>query len=469
MKKLNLFNLAWPIFIETAMFILLGFIDVYILSSYDDLAASSVNTANQTISIVTIVFQILSTAGAVMISQYLGAGKRKDASLVSVLLITSQLFFGVIISVIFLLFNRPVLMLIGADGQILEYASGYLTLVGGTMMFQALMNACAVIIRNHGMTKLPMFVTAGMNVLNTGLDLLTVPTMGVTGAAIATAISRIICSIVLVIILFKKIESQSAFKLLKPFPKKEFLSMLKIGVPSAMETFLYNLSQLAITSIVLYCLSENELIAKTYLQIITMFFYLFSMAIGQASQIMIGHLVGAKEYDEAYRQGLRSYRTALIITVITCIIGIVLRKPLISVFTDNPEVIAIGCTILLMNAFLEFGRTTNLVIINCMRGAGDVYFPAICAVLSNWVISVGCSYLLAVVCGMGIYGLWIALAADECVRGIMMIIRWKSGAWRAKRVVKESDGEESTTNQFVLANEKGAVALSPQKEKDRVA
>lgn len=469
MKKLNLFNLAWPIFIETAMFILLGFIDVYILSSYDDLAASSVNTANQTISIVTIVFQILSTAGAVMISQYLGAGKRKDASLVSVLLITSQLFFGVIISVIFLLFNRPVLMLIGADGQILEYASGYLFIVGGTMMFQALMNACAVIIRNHGMTKLPMFVTAGMNVLNTGLDLLTVPTMGVTGAAIATAISRIICSIVLVIILFKKIESPSAFKLLKPFPKKEFLSMLKIGVPSAMETFLYNLSQLAITSIVLYCLSENELIAKTYLQIITMFFYLFSMAIGQASQIMIGHLVGAKEYDEAYRQGLRSYRTALIITVITCIIGIVLRKPLISVFTDNPEVIAIGCTILLMNAFLEFGRTTNLVIINCMRGAGDVYFPAICAVLSNWVISVGCSYLLAVVCGMGIYGLWIALAADECVRGIMMIIRWKSGAWRAKRVVKESDGEKSTTNQFVLASEKGAVALSPQKEKDRVA
>lgn len=469
MKKLNLFNLAWPIFIETAMFILLGFIDVYILSSYDDLAASSVNTANQTISIVTIVFQILSTAGAVMISQYLGAGKRKDASLVSVLLITSQLFFGVIISVIFLLFNRPVLMLIGADGQILEYASGYLFIVGGTMMFQALMNACAVIIRNHGMTKLPMFVTAGMNVLNTGLDLLTVPTMGVTGAAIATAISRIICSIVLVIILFKKIESQSAFKLLKPFPKKQFLSMLKIGVPSAMETFLYNLSQLAITSIVLYCLSENELIAKTYLQIITMFFYLFSMAIGQASQIMIGHLVGAKEYDEAYRQGLRSYRTALIITVITCIIGIVLRKPLISVFTDNPEVIAIGCTILLMNAFLEFGRTTNLVIINCMRGAGDVYFPAICAVLSNWVISVGCSYLLAVVCGMGIYGLWIALAADECVRGIMMIIRWKSGAWRAKRVVKEPDREESTTNQFVLANEKGAVALSPQKEKDRVA
>ena len=207
-----------------------------------------------------------------------------------------------------------------------------------------------------------------------------VPMMGVQGAAIATGVSRIISSIVLLIILFKKIESPSALKLLKPFPRGEFLSMLKIGVPSAMETFLYNLSQLLITSIVLYCLSENELIAKTYLQIITTFFYLFAMSIGQASQIMIGHLVGAKRYDEAYRQGFRSYRTVIIITVVTCTIGIFLRKPLLSVFTYNAEVIAIGCTILLMNAVLEFGRTTSIVIIACMRGAGDVYFPTACAV-----------------------------------------------------------------------------------------
>lgn len=439
MKKLKLFNLAWPIFIETAMFMLLGFIDVYILSQYDDLAASSVNTANQTVSIVTIVFQILSTAGAVMISQYLGAKERRSASLVSVLLLTSQVFFGVIVSAVFLLFNRPFLMLVGADGQILDYASRYLSIVGGTMMFQALINGCSVIIRNHGMTRMTMFVTAGMNILNTGLDIVLVPAMGVEGAAIATCISRVISSIVLVIILFTKIESPSAFKLLKPFPKREFLSMLKIGIPSALETFLYNLSQLVITSIVLYYLSENELITKTYVQIITMFFYLFAMSIGQASQIMIGHLVGAKEYDEAYRQGLRSYRTALLISVITCTIGILLRKPLLGFFTDNADVIAIGSTILLMNAVLEFGRTTNIVIIACMRGAGDVYFPTICAVMSNWIISVAGSYLFAVVFGMGIYGLWIALAADEIVRGIMMIIRWKSGAWKNKRVVKDRE------------------------------
>ena len=69
MKKLKLFNLAWPIFVETLLFMFLGFVDVFILSKYDDLAASSVNTANQAVSITTIVFTVISTASAVLISQ----------------------------------------------------------------------------------------------------------------------------------------------------------------------------------------------------------------------------------------------------------------------------------------------------------------------------------------------------------------------------------------------------------------
>ena len=96
----------------------------------------------------------------------------------------------------------------------------------------------------------------------------------------------------------------------------------------------------------------------------------------------------------------------------------------------------LGMNILLINCLLEWGRTTNLVLIACLRGSGDVYFPTACAIFSNWSISVLCSYLLAVVAGLGIYGLWIALAADEFVRGILMLIRWKSGKWRTKRIVK---------------------------------
>ena len=159
---------------------------------------------------------------------------------------------------------------------------------------------------------------------------------------------------------------------------------------------------------------------------------------------MIGHLVGAGRYDEACRQGYQSHRTALLLMAAVCGVGVLLREPLIGLFTDNPEIISIGSEIILMNCILELGRTTNLVLIACMRGAGDVYFPTACAIFSNWLISVLGSYLMAVVFGMGVYGMWIALAADECIRGVLMLVRWRRGRWRSKRIVRSaaSDGKK---------------------------
>ena len=136
MKQLKLFSLAWPIFIETALFMLLGFVDVFVLSKYDDLAASAVNTANQSVSIVTIVFTVISGAGAVLISQYLGAEKRENASRIAALSLTVSLIFGVIISLVLVLFNRQILGFIGAKGELLELSSQYLSIVGGFIFLQ---------------------------------------------------------------------------------------------------------------------------------------------------------------------------------------------------------------------------------------------------------------------------------------------------------------------------------------------
>lgn len=442
MKKLNLFNMAWPIFVETLLFMLLGFVDVFVLSKYDDLAASSVNTANQAISITTIVFTVISTASAVLISQYLGAKKKENASRIAALSMTFHLFFGLIISTVYVLFSKEILSFIGADNKILEYASQYLSIVGGFIFFQALLSSMSVIVRNHGMTQMSMYVTIGMNIMNTALDVVFVlglfgmPELGVMGVAIATTFSRFVGVVVLAVVLFKKVEKPSIFKLLKPFPKEDVLNIAKIGIPSAFETFLYNVSQVIITSIVLNCLTDAELITKTYVQNITMFFYIFAVAISQASQIITGHLVGAKKLDEVRKRAYRSYFYALAITMTISALGIIFGKNLVGIFTSDKEVIAMGANVLIINIFLEVGRTTNLVIIGCLRGAGDVYFPTICAVFSMMLVSTLGSYIFAVVLGMGIYGLWIAIAADEIVRGILMLFRWKSGKWKTKAITK---------------------------------
>ena len=436
MKKLKLFNLAWPIFIETALFMLLGFIDVLVLIGYDELAAASVNTANQSVSIVTIVFSVISGASAVLISQLLGAKRGHDASKIAALSIFFNFIFGVVISILLVVFSKPLLIFIGARGKLLGFASDYLRIVGGFIFMQAVLASMTVIIRNHGLTKISMFVTVAMNITNTVLDIILVPNYGVKGVAFATTFSRVVGAIALGVVLFTKVESIKIFKLLRPMPWKDFGSMIKIGVPTALESTLYNLSQLVITSIVLNHLTDNELNAKTYVQSTTMFFYIFAVAIGQASQIITGHLVGAGEVQKAYKNGINAYLKALMITLSIAALGVVFRYQLIGIFSDNKDVIEFGANILFINFVLEFGRTTNLVLIACLRGAGDVYFPTGCAIVSNWLVSVLGSYILAVVCGFGIYGLFVALAGDEVFRGILMIWRFKSGRWKTKKVIK---------------------------------
>ncbi len=445
MKKLRLFSLAWPIFIETALFMMLGFVDVFVLSRYDDLAASAVNTANQAVSIVTIVFTVISGASAVLISQYLGAKKRENASRIAAISIVFNLIAGIVISVLLAIFSEPILRFIGADGDLLSYASEYLKVVGGFLFLQAVLASLAVVVRNHGLTKISMYVTVGMNIVNTVLDIVFVlglfgaPKMGVMGVAVATTFSRIVGTIVLFIIVFVKVEKLSIFKLMRPFPWRDIRDIFKIGVPSALESFLYNLSQVVITSMVLRFLTEEELIARTYVTNITMIFYIFAVAIAQASQIITGHLVGAGKMDEAYKRGMRAYKISMLITVTACTAGVLLRKPIVDIFTNDTQVILLGAGILLIDWFLELGRTTNIVVIACLRGAGDVYFPTICAIFSMWLVSVLGAYIFAVQLDMGIYGLWVALALDEILRGALMVWRFKSGKWKTKRVVKDEN------------------------------
>lgn len=438
-KQLNLFKLAWPILIETALFMTLGIVDVFVLSQYNDLAAGAVATANQAAVIATLVFTVVSTASAVLISQYLGAGKKEAASRIAALSLTLNFLLGLLVSLLFLLFHRQILSLIGAKDELLALSGEYLSIVGGFLFFQAVLSAMAVIIRNHGMTQISMYVTVGMNIVNTGLDILFVLglDMGVTGVAVATTFSRAAGTAVLAAVLFKKVENPSIFRLLKPVPLGDIKNILRIGIPGALETALYNISQLVITSIVLVFLTNEELIAKTYVQNITMIFYVFSVAIGQASQILTGHLVGAGKTGEAYRRGLRGYRVALLITLSLCVAGVLLRYPLMGLFTTNQTVIELGATVMFINIALEFGRTTNLVLIACLHGAGDVYFPTVCAIFSNWVLGVLGAYVFAVVLGMGLFGLWIALAADEFIRGIFMYFRWRSKKWTKHSVIKQ--------------------------------
>ena len=110
------------------------------------------------------------------------------------------------------------------------------------------------------------------------------------------------------------------------------------------------------------------------------------------------------------------------------------RYKLISIFTTDEKVILIGAGILIADIAVEFGRTFNLIFISGLRGASDVIFPVVMALISMWGISLGLA-IVSIYNGWGIIGIWLSVAFDECFRGVCMLMRWKSKKWIKKKQI----------------------------------
>lgn len=86
---------------------------------------------------------------------------------------------------------------------------------------------------------------------------------------------------------------------------------------------------------------------------------------------------------------------------------------------------------------LELGRAVNMVMCRALQACGDIRFPITICIIDAWLVGVGGSFLLGVVLGWGLAGLWAAMAVDECIRAVLFLIRWNSRAWSRKHLLEE--------------------------------
>lgn len=440
-KQMSVFSLTWPIFIEILLFMLLGSVDTFMLSHYSDNAVAAVGVSNQFMYMMNIMFGIISGGTAILVAQYLGAKNKKMASKVTMVSLTVNLIFGLIISGFMFFGGKLLLHGMNIRPDLMKYAEEYLKIVGGFLFIQSVLMTMTSVIRTHGFTKVTMYITLGMNLINAIGDYafiygpFGIPKLGVKGVAMATTFSKLIGLIIVAILLVKKVEKNLSLKYLNPFPKKILKDLLKIGMPTAGEQLMYNTSQLVITYFINF-LGNEALTTKSYVQSIVMFSFLFSSAIGQGTQIIIGHLVGQDNKEKAYKLCIRSLKIGATVSFVIAVIFAIGRYPIIKIFTNNDYIITVGATVLIIDAILEPGRAFNLVVINSLRAAGDVTFPVIMGVISMWGISVTLAYFLGIYLGLGLPGMWIAFACDEWARGIFMLGRWKSRKWESMSFVK---------------------------------
>ena len=241
-KKLSLFTIAWPIFIESALYMLMGNADTLMLSQYSDDSVAAVGVSNQILTVIIVMFGFIATGTSVLIAQFLGAKSQKEAGQIAVVSIVTNILLGLILGLIVIFTSSALLKMMGVSEQLLKEATTYLQIVGGFLFVQAGIMTIGAVLRSHRFTKDVMYVTIGMNLLNVVGNYLFIfgpfgiPVLGVTGVAISTAVSRTIGVIIIFFILFKRIKKHLPFSyILKQFPAFELKKLLKIGIPSAGE------------------------------------------------------------------------------------------------------------------------------------------------------------------------------------------------------------------------------------------
>ncbi len=435
-ERKNLKQLFIPISLEILCYMLAGMVDTAMLSSVSDEAVGAVGTANTYIGLFIIMFSIISSGMIAVMTQYIGAGKNGIAYQARQIGVAFNAVFGIVLSVFLFLFAEQIILVVGVAPMLREYATTYIRIVGGSCILNALIPIFSSYLRAFGHTKQPMTAAVFANILNLVMNavFLFVFQMGVTGVAIATVLSRVV-NLGIVMVESKRLvhakESPERIENLKVAGQ-----IIKVGLPSAMETALYNL---AVTLIIRFMnqMDENgiNVTARSYAMIITNFSYCIGAALAQANAIITGWQIGEKEYEKCDRSTKRAALIGIVVAVIMAGFFALFSDFIVGIFTDDPTMIKLVGKLLLVDIILEIGRITNLVFGQALKTSGDALFTTIIAAIFMYLCAVGGTYFFGIQLGMMAVGAYIGLAMDECVRAVCMFLRWQSGKWRSKGLV----------------------------------
>lgn len=432
-QRMSIVALTWPILVEILLRTALGTSDVFMLSGYSDKAVSAVGVITQLTFFLIIVSTFVSSGTGILIAQYNGAERTLDATNVGVASIALSVVVGLLLSIAAVLGAVHLISFYGLEPQVELYAQEYL-IISGAMTFNVTIGIVfTTILRSYGYSRSPMVVNMVSGLLNVVGNYIALyqpfglPVYGVEGVAIATVVSQIVGTVTLGFIL-KYSPISLPMGSLKNVPAGVYKKILKIGGMNAGEVLSYNMAQIAIVYFVVQ-MGTASLAAFTYAQNIARFSFAFALAIGQATQIQTGYYIG-KGWIESILKRVQIYFLVSFVVSISAASAIyLLRDSILPLFTHQPEILYLTGTLVMGSIILEAGRVFNLVFISALKGAGDVRFPVQIGILCMWGVGVCFSYLLGIHWGFGVIGAWMAIALDEWVRGIIMLVRWRSSSW----------------------------------------
>lgn len=441
-KQKKLYQLFFPIFFEILFMMLAGMVDTLMLSTEGDQAVGAVGTANTYVSLFLIMFSVISSGMVAVMTQYIGAGRPGVAKQAMRIGLVFNAVLGIAVTAVLILGAETILEAVGIARDLEAPAKIYLQVVGMFCICNAITPILSSYLRSFGHTTPTLVATLVANILNVALNafFLFVMEWGVLGVALATGISR------LVNLLWVAVAAKRRIKLENdpdaPRNREIFGKIIRVGFPAAMETTLYNLAITLVISM-LNRMDDTgmQATARAYALQIANFSYCVSAALAHANAVIVGWCLGAGKHDECNRITKKSTIIGISAGVITAGIFAVFSRQIVGFFTSDPEMIKLVGALLVVDVFLEIGRSANLVYGFALKTSGDAVFPMVIAIVFMFLCAVGGTWLFGMKLGYLAVGAYIGMALDECIRGVLMRGRWQSGRWKRLSLVKAKSAQ----------------------------
>ena len=378
--------LTIPIFFELLLQIIVGYSDQIMISADQD-AVTAITNTNTIVNVFIIAFQVFSMGAIILIGHYKGSRNfEKEKSVYSVAFVLSTAI-GVGISIILLTCSEFFFTWIKLDPTCMDKGLIYIRIVGGCLFLQAILTTLSAFLKSNSYMKDSTIINAIVNLLNIAGNFILIPHLGIMGVAISSVVSRAIGVVIISIVFLKRVKINIFRHPFKDFNCATMKKIFSIGGPTGGEALSYNASQILILFVVNDLGNKGIVNIKSYASMFAMVSYMFTSAISQAMQVVIGELFGMGKLEESKKKIYQTLLASVISAIIVSTILYLISDYAYGIFgIKDPELLKIGRMVLLIEIVLELGRAFNIVFVRALQTSGDIAFPTILSIIFCWSV-----------------------------------------------------------------------------------
>jgi putative MATE family efflux protein len=433
-------ELAGPSLAEMVLTNFIAMLNMIMVGRVGAVAVTTVGLTNNVVFFMLALFFALNTGTTAIIARAIGANDEEKANRAAQQAFLLNVSLSVTFSLVSYLFAAQLMTFMGAAPEVLKDGVLYAEITFSTLALVTISMGLSAVLRGAGDTKTPARINVISSVLVVVLGFPLIygyfgaPEMGVIGVAVANAISKLLATVWLLSVLFRG-ENRIKLRLKNMWQiDRELIGrIVNVGLPAAGEQFALRTGQVVMAKIVAILGTTTFAAHQIAFNVLGLTF-MPGMAFAAVAATLVGQALGAKKPELAEKFGWETRKIGSIIATSIGIGFIVLAPYIMMLYTNEQAVIDQGAIALRVIGFVQVAQSTQFILAGALRGAGDTKFPLYATFTGVWGFRVVLAVLFVPVMHLGILGAWLAVAADQVVRSLIIHTRYKRGKWKSVQV-----------------------------------